>query len=113
MAKQKSKIISLLQPADSMFEPGAVFFPVNGHPRNKAGEVCADADGNPIFPPVESIMFCRHAYGQGAVVDQPCYIVSFVNSQQVVAIAATQMCQITIHKTDADDNSNIPALPEE
>lgn len=112
MAKNKSKIVSLLQ-SKTAFEPGAVLFPVNGHPRNSTGDVCADEDGNPVFPPVTSISFCRHAYGQGAAVDQPCYIVSFENSPQVVVIPATEFCQLTIQKLDDSADNNVPALPED
>lgn len=112
MAKKKrTKIVSILQ-SNSAYVPGAVLFPVAGHPQTQAGEVCANDDGDPIFPPVKSIVFCRHAYGQGAAVDQPCYVVSFEDSNQVVIIPATQFCQLTVQTLDADDEENIPGLPE-
>jgi hypothetical protein len=110
MAKKKTKIVSILQ-GNSNFTPGAVFFPVAGYPQKQDGEICTDGDGNPVFPPVKSIVFCRHAYGQGAAVDQPCYVVSFEESDQTVIIPATQFCQLAV-QTISPENENIPGLPE-
>lgn len=110
MAKKKTKIVSLLQ-NKSVFEPAAVLFPVAGHPRNSAGEICTDDDGNPVFPPVKAIVFCRHAYGQGAAVDEPCYVVSFEESNQSVIVPSTELGQLTTQTITSDDE-HIPALPE-
>jgi hypothetical protein len=111
MAKKKTKIASLLQ-NNNPFTPGAVLFPVSGHPINSAGEVCVNEDGQPSFPPVKSIIFCRHAYGQGAAVDQPCYVISFEESDQSVVIPATELGQLTVQVVDSSVDENIPSLPE-
>jgi hypothetical protein len=111
MSKKKTKIVSILQ-SNSTFEPSAVFFPVAGHPQNNNGDVCANDNGDPIFPIVKSIVFCRHAYGQGAAVDQPCYVVSFEDSNQVVIIPATQFCQLTVQTIDPVTEDTVPGLPE-
>lgn len=112
MAKTKSTIISIMHKNPVPFDPGAVFYPVGGQPLTKAGEVCVGPDGAPAFTNVSDIKFCRHAYGQGAAVDQPCYVVSFEDVSQVVVIPAEDIGPVCIFKGDIN-TEEVPALPEQ
>lgn len=115
MAKKKSKVTSILLSNVPAF--AATYFCVGSSPLNAAGEVCVvpgTADGEepvPAFPPVKKIIFCRHAFGQGAQVDQPCYAVSFEDAPESLIIRSDAFCQVTIAVEQADDTP-VPNLPE-
>lgn len=109
MAKSKSKIVSFVQ-KNTNFGPGAVFFGVGGIPLDSSGNTCVLEDGTPNFPPVSSIIHCKHAYGSGAVVNRPCYVVNFENIGQVVVVPVEDATQITIQKIE---EAEVPALPED
>jgi hypothetical protein len=105
MAK-KSIITGILVNKNAVFNFGAVSF--------RVGMCPSKADGDPVeeMPNVKSIKFARHAYGQGAAVDEPCYIVAFEDSNEVVIIPAHQRVQIMIANIEPDTEQAAPELPE-
>lgn len=110
MAK-KTMITSILLTGVPSF--AAVFFSVGSSPLNAAGEICS-APGNadqPAFPEVSEIMHCRDRFGGGAQIDQPCYVVKFVDADQKVIIPATEFCQATVAVIDTEE-TNIPSMPQ-
>ena len=111
MAK-KGTITSLLMsnPATAF---AAAYFRVGDNPLKIDGQPCADHEGNPVFPPVTSIKHCKHEFGAGALVRQPCYAIAFEDSPETVVIPATQVAQVTIITSDAAETANVPAMPTE
>ena len=106
MSKKKSTVTSILQ-TNITAEFAAVFFRVGSIPRSNAGE---EVDGLPI---VSSIKFCRHAYGQGAQVDKPCYGIEFEGGMETLIVPADQYAQVTLAVIDVNNEATIPSMPED
>ena len=81
----------------------------------RVGNRAITLEGNEILtmPVVKKITFARHAWGQGAAVDMPCYCISFMDSDELIIIPETKIEQITL-TSDYDDNKSeeFPELPE-
>lgn len=109
---KKSLITSVLQ--NNVPDFAACFFPLGGKPLRKDGSVCMvpgteDEDAIEAFPEVREIMFCKHDYGKGAKVNEPCYVIKFTEGDQKVIIPATKYCQITIASVE---EAPVPNMPE-
>lgn len=107
MAK-KTIISSILQKAD-VPAFAAVYFRVGTAPLKANGEICLDAAGNPVFPPVKEIKHCRDRFGSGAQIDHPCYDIHFEGSDERLIMPISKYVQITVVTTDEDP---VPGLPE-
>lgn len=105
MAKKKSKITTLVVNSKNIPEYAATCFRADMKPTTVGNEQIE------LMPVVKSISFARHAYGQGAVVDEPCYFVSFEDSDEVLIVPASERVQVIV-STDSDDDAHTPALPE-
>jgi hypothetical protein len=110
MAK-KGSITSIMM-ANVTAQFAASYFRVGDVPLKNDGTPCADADGNPVFPIVEEILYCKHEFGKGALVMQECYAIKFTGSPEKMIIPASKFAQITIAVTDDADNANVPAMPQ-
>lgn len=108
---KKKKISALL--ADTTTKFAAVFFTIGASPLNSNNEVCTIDGEQPAFPNVENIKFSRHAFGQGAHIDQPCYAITFEESDQTIVIPATQVTQIILAPEVKEESVDqvAPALP--
>jgi len=104
MAKKKSKITTLVVKNNVPGYVASCF---------RVGVIPTDVTNTPIetMPEVKSISFARHAYGQGAVVDEPCYFVAFDNSDEVLVVPASERGQVII-STDSGEDEHTPPLPE-
>jgi len=102
MAKKSTITSILMDNVNASF--CAVYFRVNDIPLNN--------DGNPIetMSVVKSIKNSRHAFGQGAQVDQPCYTIEFENAIEKVIIPATKFVQVTIAVNEKEEEKT-PAMP--
>jgi|AntAceMinimDraft_10_1070366.scaffolds.fasta_scaffold83606_2 hypothetical protein len=109
MAK-KGKITSILM-TNVTAEFAAAYFRVGALPLKINGTPCTDAFGGPALPIVESIKFCKHEFGAGALVQQPCYAIEFEGPTEAMVIPATEFSQITI-KVNKEDEAKIPAMPQ-
>lgn len=105
---KKTIISSLLQKADTPAF-AAVYFRVGAIPLKADGTVCVDPDGNPVFPAVKEIKHCRDRFGTGAQIDQPCYDIHFVDSDERLIMPISKFVQATIVTIDEDP---VPGLPE-
>jgi len=110
MAK-KGKITSILMSNMSAVF-AATYFRVGDTPLNNNGTPCLDAEGNPVFPAIESIKFCKHEFGAGALVQQACYAIKFEGSPETMVIPATQFSQVTITVADDATAPPVPAMPQ-
>jgi len=108
---KKGKISSILL-ANTTSNFAATYFRVGDIPLKSDGTPCIDAEGNAAFPVVESIKFCKHEFGAGALVQQACYAVKFENSPETIVIPAIQFSQITITVENITDTAVIPPLPQ-
>jgi len=115
MASKKSKITSLLLSNTPDF--AAAFFCVGSLPLNSHGEVCTtqantqDGEAVPAFPVVRKIVFCKHAFGKGAQIDQPCYAIYFEDASEILIVRANAFCQITVTVAEKE-KAEVPVLPE-
>jgi len=89
----------------------ATYFRVGDNPLKNDGTPCVDAENNPAFPPVAKIQHCKHEFGEGALMRQPCYAVSFENSPETITIPITQVAQVTIVVIE-DSDTTTPAMPQ-
>ncbi len=112
MSKVKSTIAYLTQKTTPALKNAAVCFPVNGQPLNCDGLPCINDLGQPLFPNVSKVVFCKDRYGSGAVYNKPCYAVEFEDSPQVILIDADDVSQISVLKYSQDD-VEVPTLPED
>lgn len=108
MAK-KFKISSLLINGMEADFP-AIYFRTGGYPLNKNGQRCIDLEGNLAFPKVKDITYCRHSYGNGAFVDEPCYVIRFEESSEKIILPKDERAQITV--ISFEEEEGIPNLPE-
>jgi len=104
MTKKKSKITNLVL-KNNVPSYVASCFRVGAIPTDRTNTVVE------TMPEVKSISFARHAYGQGAVVDEPCYFVTFNNSNEILIIAASERGQVII-SVDNEEAGHTPPLPE-
>lgn len=104
MSKKKSKIAAIVLKTNVPKYVAVCF---------RVGALPTDTDKNivEVMPIVKSISYSRHAYGQGAVVDEPCYFISFENSDEVLVVPASERAQVVI-ATDTGDEVHTPSLPE-
>jgi hypothetical protein len=109
----KKTIINSILMKNAPYDFTAVYFTVGGIPLKKDGTQCTDQNGNPLFPPVESIKHCRDRFGQGTAVNIPCYVIHFEDNPQRIIIPADQCSQVGILVIDENENNDVPALPED
>jgi len=109
MAK-KGKITSILM-TNVTAEFAAAYFRVGDSPLKTNGTLCTDEFGTPVLPAVESIKFCKHEFGAGALVQQACYAVKFEGSTETMVIPATQFSQVTITVGETEV-ANVPPMPQ-
>ena len=106
MAKKSTITSILMESMNANF--CAVYFRVGDVPLNNAG--------TPItaMSEVKSIKYSRHAFGQGAQVDQPCYTIEFEDAAEKVIMSATKFVQVTISVNDKKEaeEATPPAMPE-
>lgn len=89
----------------------AAFFRVGDVPLNAEGQPC-EINEVPAFPPVKEIKFCRDRFGGGAIVDQPCYEITFEDAAEKVLVPANAFTQATVLVIDATTNDEpVPAMP--
>lgn len=100
MAK-KSTITSILVDNSARFS--AVFFRVGDQPLRNDGETTE-------LPIVEGIKYSRHAFGQGAQVNQPCYAISFEGGLEKLIIPDNKFAQVTVAISNDEDTAT-PAMP--
>lgn len=110
MAKKGTITSILMSNVSSIF--AATYFRLGDVPLNNNGTPCLAEDGTPVFPSVASIKFCKHEFGAGALVQQPCYAVAFEGSPETMVIPATQFCQATITVANPDTVATTPAMPQ-
>lgn len=90
----------------------AVCFRLGATPIKADGQPCVNEAGEPLFPPVSEIKHCRDRFGAGAMVNIPCYVISFEDSPEQVIIPANEFAQITLMVVDKEEKSEVPNLPE-
>ncbi|RLI63224.1 MAG: hypothetical protein DRO67_06070 [Candidatus Asgardarchaeum californiense] len=102
MAKKSTITSILMENINASF--CAVYF--------RLGDIPLNNEGNPIeaMSTVKSIKNSRHAFGQGAQVDQPCYTIEFEDAAEKVIIPATKFVQVTIAVNEKEEE-NTPAMP--
>ncbi len=107
MANKKSTITSILC-GNVKATFAASYFRIGDTPLNNAGDTIE------AMNVVKSIKHSRHAFGQGAQVDQPCYIVEFVDGAEKLIIPVLQpnsFVQVTVSVIDNNEEPT-PAMPE-
>lgn len=104
--KKKSTITALLANTSHKSPFIATYF--------RVGDRAISTDGNEVMvmPRIKKISFARHAWGQGASVDVPCYCISFVDSEEIVIIPENKVEQITLTSDKIEDDEFIPGLPD-
>lgn len=104
--KKKSTITAILANTSHKSPFIATYFRVGGRAITTEGSEVIS------MPLVKKISFARHAWGQGASVDTPCYCVSFVDSEEVVIIPESKVEQITLTSDRIEEDEFMPGLPD-
>lgn len=92
---KKSIITSVLLDNTKMAPIAAVHYSIGNVPKTATGE---DA-GQHV---VTSILHARKCFGQGAVVDIPCYVIAFDDVDEKVILATNSIARWTIGSEEAD-----------
>lgn len=99
---KKSIITSVLLDNTKMAPIAAVHYGVGDVPKTSAGE---DA-GQHI---VKSILHARKCFGQGAVIDIPCYVIAFEDVDEKVILATNSIARWTV---GSEEVNAVPPLAE-
>ncbi len=100
---KKSIITSVLLDQSKIAPVAAIHYGVGDTPKTAAGE---DAGQHAVT----SIKHARKCFGQGAVVDIPCYVIAFEGVDEKVLLATNSIVRWTIGNEETD---TVPPLAAE
>lgn len=121
---KKSKVVCIVQ-KDTGLKGDALCFFVGAPPKTIDNQLCVvlGDDGNPVidehtgeprlaFPPVADITKCKDRFGSGAIVDEPCYCITFEGAPVQVIIKDSFVVKTIVHVVDNVPSKSVPELPD-